>query len=360
MKFFKSKKVKYLFVLLSVTIIILGFISLKNKFYEKYKIKHNQIIKIIKIIPETFLTKANPKNNIDSVAIWHGSNNQNWLLATAKSTNKIIVYDAQTGEKVKSIGTFGNDKMQFARPNSVAVINDFAFIVERDNHRLQVFSLPEFNFLGFIGENKLKLPYGLTLYKKEKNTYILYVTDNYDAQDETKTNGRVHHYEIKIKNNKLSSKLLNTFGYEEKSFLRKVETIVADKKNNRLFIADESPEECCVKIYTLDGKFTGKYLGKGLFKSEPEGIAIYKVGKNNGYIIATNQDYQKNTFFVFDRKSLQHLGTFNGKNVSNTDGIAVTSKSFGPFKNGAFYAVNNDKNVAAISWANIKKELKLP
>ena len=86
---------------------------------------------------------------------------------------------------------------------------------------------------------------------------------------------------------------------------------------------------------------------------------MYKKSKTDGYLISTDQSYKENLFHIFDRKTLNHLGTFQGPKTKNTDGITITSKSFKNFPQGAFYAVNDDSNVAAFNWQIIAKNLNL-
>ena len=80
---------------------------------------------------------------------------------------------------------------------------------------------------------------------------------------------------------------------------------------------------------------------------------------NSGYWIATDQSFQKNTFFVFDRETLSPLGSFIAEGTLNTDGIALTQHAFTNFPNGAFFAVHNDGNISATSWADIANALSL-
>ena len=49
------------------------------------------------------------------------------------------------------------------RPNGIAVVDDLAFVVERDNHRIQAFTLPDFTSVGTFGASVLRLPYGLVV-----------------------------------------------------------------------------------------------------------------------------------------------------------------------------------------------------
>lgn len=66
-----------------------------------------------------------------------------------------------------------------------------------------------------------------------------------------------------------------------------------------------------------------------------------------------------NTFHVFDRVSLQHVGAFTGAKTRRTDGVALTQRAFGPFQAGAFFGSHLDGGVGAISWFDIASALKL-
>lgn len=298
---------------------------------------------------EYFITQRNAALNVDSVAIWHGPGEQHLLVATAKSGHVLPVYDAVTGELIKEIGEPGVGAGQLQRPNGIAVVDDLIFVTERENKRMQVFSLPEGKSLG-LTEGIMQRPYGIAVMPGDEQDYIAYVTDNFNASDKLgpKT---VHAYRVKPQGGKVAISLIRTFGDQEgPGALIKVESIAIDQAHGRLIIADEHASQKNLKIYTLDGTFTGQIIGDGLFAYEPEGIALYETGPQSGYIIATDQDRQGNRFYLFDRQTLAHVGTFKGKVVRNTDGIAVTEKAFGPFKSGAFYAVHDDGNICAYDW----------
>lgn len=313
-------------------------------------------------IPEVFLTKRDINNNIDSVAVWHGQK-KHWLLATAKSTHKVFIYDALTGKDVLAIGEHGKKEMQFSRPNGIAVSKDMVFVVERDNHRVQTFKLPHFKCVGCFGDDDLTRPYGIGLCDKDKDFCEVYVTDDYKPNKETAKNRRIHIYKVRCEKDKFIKKHIRSFGKSSgTNALKKVESILVDGINKRLFICDEGPTKRCIKIFSMEGEYRKKQLGNGLFKNEPEGIAMYKTGKQEdgtGYIVATDQSHEENLFHVFDRKTLKHLGAFKGKVTKNTDGITVTKESFGTFKKGAFYAVHDDGNVACFDWADVVQGLGL-
>lgn len=303
-------------------------------------------------VDEQFITERNVALNLDSLAVWHGPTGEHWIIATAKSGNILPVYDAVTGKLIKQIGEPGTGLGQLSRPNGIAVAGDLLFIVERDNKRLQIFSLPEGRFLGMT-EGVLEKPYGIAVIPDDNSGYIAYVTDD-SSRSGRNDPRKIFSYHIILQDDKVAITLIKSFGDESgPGALLKVESIVADKQHNRLIIADEFKRERNLKIYTLDGIFTGIVIGKNLFMHDPEGIALYETDAQNGYIIATDQDFHQNCFYLFDRKTLEHLVTFKGAHAINTDGIAVTNQAFGPFNDGALYVMSDDGNVCAYNWQDI-------
>ena len=315
-------------------------------------------------ITEAFQTDRNEPANIDSPAVWHGPDGQHWLIATAKSADALYIDDAVTGKRIQIFGKSGNQPGELAYPNGISVLGDNLFVVERDNRRVQVFHLPDFESVGIIGETLIN-PYGLYVYKDSADVCHLYVTDNYqDGEDSipplAELNRRVHHYRFKIDGDTLISELASTFGdTTDAGALRIVESIYGDPENNRLMIAEEDVSRSAVKVYDLDGNFTGISLGHDVFKNQAEGIALSASEDGAGYWILTDQSHKANCFHLFSRKDLIYCGSFYGPKTTNTDGIWLTQESFGPFPKGAFYAVHNDGNVSAFDWEEIARHVSL-
>ncbi len=333
--------------------------------------KHNQnnksksILPEVAVIKESFTTPRDESDNVDSPALWHGGEGQNWLLATAKEGNAIIVYDAANGEKIGRFGSIGTGLGELSRPNGIAVIDDYAVVIERDNHRVQVFILPEFKPLGVFGESVLRSPYGITIDRFE-GKYHLYVTDNYETPEEEtppadSLDRRVHHFAFTVEDNRVAAEHIKAFGDTSgEGVLYKVESILADRIYNRLLIADEHEDHRDIKIYDTDGRFTGQIIPHNYFFYEPEGIVVWECeADSSGYYLIVDQGKINNTFQVFDRKTLEYIGGFSGEITRNTDGTAITQKAFGDFRYGAFYPVHNDGSLTAIWWQDIAGTLGL-
>ena len=307
---------------------------------------------------EIYFTPIQPNDELDSPAVYHG-NNEAWIIVTAKDGDRLSVYDANNGKKIRVIGSKGDGFSQFAYPNGIWIEDDLMIIVERDNHRLQLFRLPDFEPLGFIGETELATPYGINVLYDSEGQLDVFVTDSEYVidKDPVEVHGRrIRHWKLTVEGDAISHTLVNTFGdITGPGMLYEVESIFADRQHNRLMIADE--QENVIKVYTMDGDFTGIILAKGRFAGDPEGIALYKCGENDGVWIFTDQSHDRNRFHLFDRKSLQYLETFTMSQTTNTDGIWLTQKPTGRFSDGVFCTLNNDKNVSVVNVSSFKEAM---
>ena len=327
------------------------------------------------VLKEAFQTDRDLDLNVDSPAVWHGPDGD-ILFATAKEGDEILQFDAATGDVLRSLGRSGTGEMEFDRPNGIWVIDDLLLVVERDNARVQVIHLPELTFAGFITHEDLRYPYGLSVHAAEAESgwmYELYVTDNYNPAlegypAEEQLDERVHHFRFSVedegdgvKDGLVLFESVSLFGdIAGEGMLLKVESILADPAAGRLFIADEAYASRDVKIYSLEGEFTGETISNRYFSSEPEGLALYDCGDGSGYLLMTDQHKsEENKYVVLDRQTLSYLGAFRGEITRNTDGIWLTQHAFGPFEMGAFYAVHDDGSVTAFDWAEIARVLGL-
>lgn len=320
-------------------------------------------------VKEFFVTPLSAPENIDSPAAWHGPDGQHWLFATAKSSHSVLVYDALNGTPLRRIGGLGSFPGQFARPNGIWVIDDYLFVVERDNQRVQVFTLPQLDPVATFGEDVLAYPYGIWVQKVDADEYHVFVTDNYAAgEDEDDPvlallGRRVAVFEVEAEGADVEGELIRQFGDTSgDGALHAVESLHGDPAHNRLLVADENEDlGLDIKVYDLDGRFTGQILGRGIFLYEPEGIALYESEvPGEGYWIATDQGKLENLFHVFDRRTLQHVGTFSGEFTLNTDGVWLSQGKHHPrFPDGLFYAVHNDEGVSAFSLTEVLRALSL-
>lgn len=312
-------------------------------------------------INESWISHWDDTDNIDSPAFWQNPNGEYWVIATAKESDLLVIYDAKNGKEINRCCESGTGPGQLERPNGIKVIDDLALIVERDNHRVQIFSLPEFNHLGFIGEDLIN-PYGLDCYKKGEE-YFLYVTDNYETVTEEippadELHERVHIYSFMVSDGKVKSKLIKKFGETEgEGVLNIVESVLLDPEKDLVLLAEEDETQSKIKCYNMDGNFVRSF-GYGYFDGQAEGIALYDTGDGNGFWICTDQSETNNVFNIFDRNSFEYITSFSGDSTSNTDGIALTEMAFADFPKGAIFACDDDGGITAFSWKAIADSMK--
>ena len=322
-------------------------------------------------VSEAFATRMTPDDNIDSVASWHAPDGRVWLLATAKSTDKLVVYDGQTGATLREFGVRGEGNGQFRRPNGIVVADDFAFVIERDNHRVQVLRLPGFEHVASFGAGDLTKPYGGWV-RRVGDAYHLYVTDSYDDGEDAEGNDilpsldrldrRIRHYTLALSGAKPEVALLGSYGdASPEGALRVVESIWGDPAHDRLLVAEEDETYANeIKVYDLAGRFTGRVFGRETFKAQSEGIALKACADGSGWWIGTQQGKEHSVFHLFDRQSLAHVASFRGGKVSNTDGIWLDMAASTRFPQGALYAVHDDQGAVAFDWRDIARVLSLP
>jgi len=322
----------------------------------------------IPIVEEVFFTTDQTRENIDSPASWYSESGEHLLFATSKEGHSVNVFDGANGIMLQRIGGQGIELGQFDRPNGIWVIDDLMLVVERDNRRVQVLSIPEMVPLTSFGEDVLRKPYGLYVRKLAGGEYGVYVTDNYETEAggvpaDSALNQRVHRFFLEREGLTAEGEWLEAFGEtsgEGRLFV--VESIYGDPQHNRLLVAEELEDAemgRSVRVYDLDGHYTGANIGKGIFKAQVEGITLYPTSETDGYWIITDQSKTENLFHVFDRVSLGYLGSFQGKYTLNTDGVWASPQATERYPKGLFFTCDNDRAVSAFDFSEIFEALGL-
>lgn len=320
-----------------------------------------------KVVAEAFITAATPADNIDSPASWRSADGKRWLIATGKATDKLVVYDGDSGKSVRSVGGPGAALGQLQRPNGIAVIDNYALVVERDNHRVQMFQLPDLKPLLVFGGDDLKQPYGLWV-RAQKDSYEVIVSDNYMSPQNgdlppplAQLGERFKRYQLRRVPGGWQARLMGVFGDTgEAGAIRIAESVFGDVGNDRLLVAEEDVATGTrLREYGLDGQYRGRDIGAGLFKAQAEGMALARCADGSGYWIATDQFKDRSLFHVFDRDTLEHVGAFAGGKTANTDGVWLDQSVSARFPQGVFYAVDDDQAVAAFDWRDVARALSL-
>jgi 3-phytase len=322
------------------------------------------------VVPERYVSPDNPGDELDSLATWPAEDGHTWLIATAKSSHSLVVFDADTGERLRSVGHKGQAPGEFKRPNGIAVQGNHLFVAERDNHRVQVLLLPGFTPLGTFGADELRSPYGLWIHESAPGEYEVYVTDSfmdgehYDVVPPfDQLDRRVRRYRVTFDDDdaRFTVRDEGAFGdTSEAKALRIVESIAGDPAQQRLLVADEDTRHASgLREYTFDGRPTGRELPAGTFEAQAEGVALWSCTPDSGYWVAADPRYPQTHFLLFDRDTLAPRGSFMGKVTAHTDGIALHAATTAAFPAGALFAVHDDKAVTAFDLAEVVRALGL-
>jgi 3-phytase len=320
-----------------------------------------------RVVTERYVSPPQPGEELDSLATWRHPDGGTWLIATAKSSHRLVVFDADTGQRLREIGGKGEAAGEFRRPNGIAVLDDRLFVVERDNRRVQVFALPEFRPLGSFGGDTLRTPYGLWL-NPQADGIEAFVTDSFMYGERfdvlpkpEEMSQRVRRYRLRFDaDGTVRGESLGSFGATDAAnALRIVESIAGDPAHDRLLIADEYQPHSTLREYTFAGRATGRSIPENVFAFEAEGVALWTCGRDRGYWVAVDQLSPLTVFHFFDRRTLKRIGSFTGATVAATDGIALRTAPTRRFPAGALFAVHDDTSVAAFDLRDIAATLRL-
>ncbi len=321
------------------------------------------------IVSPVFATPPSPGANVDSTAVWVGPSPRDALLfVTEKDGDRLQVWLAATGEPHPTkpfLGGVANGKGpgEFDRPNGVWVIYhvpcstgfaDILLVTDQLNRRVQIFRLPDLEYFGEFGSGEIGKGYGIAWYQ-DGTDFFVFITD---VEPPPGFPGKIKKYRLRPDGALLTADLVFGFGSGNGvPALVNVESMFVDPSLNRLHVCgDEGGTQNF--LFGLDGSYSGTY-GEGSFEFDEEAIDLYDLGGGAGYIIVSDQHLvTPNQFEVFDRVTLEHLGNFQSPagtllSTTNTDGAYLEQHPMPGFPNGAFYPVNNDKNVHVYDWTDI-------
>lgn len=300
-----------------------------------------------------FYQTAVPGGELDSVALWVAPDPAaSRLFVTDKTGNSLAVFDPVTNTFLGRLGATGTGPGQFRRPNGVAVsrafdpgngLTDILFVVERDNDRVSMFSLPDQVYRGSFGAGQLDAPYGIAL-AVDAGQLFAWITSVGAS--------RVDIYRITPAGTALA-------GVFDRSFpaAGTLESIAVDPVARRALVADEGSSHRDLMVFDYAGNFLLRF-GAGHFTAEPEGIAIYDTGSGGGYLVVSDQFASPTEFEVFDRATYAWIGNFTGP-TTGTDGITLVQLPLPNLPQGGFFAVHSDERVHCYRWNDIAAALGL-
>ncbi|HPF37296.1 MAG TPA: hypothetical protein P5081_15525 [Phycisphaerae bacterium] len=344
-----------------------------------YLVRRTRIPDVAKIQQMWKSTGVEYANTDSLTAIRHPHGGRVRVLATAKWGDRLDVFDAASGQFVMRVGKSGDGPGEFRRPNGIVTVNmntaassnpavnrgriDFRSlattlaVVERDGARVQLLTGDRYAPIAIIGAGVLHRPYGAAVSYSEEEP-LLFVTDTDCPAEET-----VSVFRLTLISGEVKSELVRRFGDAGPGRIHKAESIVVDDRFNRVLLCDEERSQHNVKVYDLEGKFTGETFGDGIVVGDPEGIVIVKPSELYGapkdavgedFVLLTDQRAKITIWHAFDRQSLAYITSFTGDpSIANTDGICIFEGGFNSHLRGAMFAVNDDADVRAYDLGKI-------
>jgi 3-phytase len=305
------------------------------------------------------------KHDTDDPAIWIDPQDpsKSLIIGTDKhDEGALYVYDLE-GKILEEKVVRG-----LKRPNNVDIeygfmINgksvDIAVTTERYTNKIRVFSLPDMQPIDnggievFEGE-EFRAPMGVSLYKRPSDGNIYALVGRKDGPQ----NGTyLWQYLLQAKaNGQVTATKVREFG--NYSGNKEIESIAVDDQLGYIYYSDEGAG---VRKYYANPDSSNIELGMFAtsgFMEDHEGISIYDLDEEKGYIIVSDQ--QANNFHIFTREGTaedphdhQLVKIFNSSTL-NSDGSEVTHRALNSnFPEGLFVAMSDDKTFHYYSWRDI-------
>ena len=199
-----------------------------------------------------------------TVAFWQRPDGSHMAIATSADSDNIAVYDVEKKTEIERIGKSGTKPGEFKNPGDIQVVDYIAFVLDRGNHRVQAFKLPEMKPFGVIGEDRLKNPSHIAAYRVEHGAYYLYVADSQVPAGSSGVSGsntpeHILRFSIGISLSSAHSSYLQTFGYApDAGYLTGVTSLAVDREKKHLLATEGTSAGRKSTVYTLDGDFIRK------------------------------------------------------------------------------------------------------
>lgn len=304
----------------------------------------------------------------DDPAIWinPADASKSLIVGTDKETNGgIYVFDLE--------GKIVNKVTGLQRPNNIDIAyglklngkpTDIAVFTERETNRIRIFSMPDLKPLDNGGidvfvEEALRDPMGVALYTRPGDGAIFAIVGRKTGP----SGSYLWQYQLEDQGAGIvKGTVVRKFGAF--SGKKEIESIAVDNENGYIYYSDEGAG---VHKYYADvnkGNQELAFFGSKDFKSDVEGISIYKTSEKDGYLLISDQ--QANRFSIYSRSGSagnphQHVRLASIPfSTLESDGSDITSVNLGiRFPKGVFVAMSNGKVFHYYDWRLIEERIKL-
>jgi 3-phytase len=314
------------------------------------------------------VTQALP-HDTDDPAIWINPDDatKSLIIGTDKDTDGALYAFDLNGKIIAKSEVL-------KRPNNVDIAYglvidgqkiDVAVTTERESKKIRIFSLPDLKSMDnggiavFDGELESD-PMGVALYTRHSDNAIFAIVGRKSGS----TGSYLWQYQLTdAGNRKVAANVIRKFG--KYSGKKEIEAIAVDNELGVVYYCDE---QFGIRKYKANPELNDNselaLFGQQGFKTDNEGIAIYKSTATTGYILVSNQ--QANTFMVYPREGLKDnaneypLLAEIPTSTIECDGADVTSLNLGgAFQKGLFVAMSNGMTFHFYNWEDIQKRIDL-
>ncbi len=325
----------------------------------------NSLAPVAKDALKPFITTQPTPHDTDDPALWiHPTDpTKSLVVGTDKEIGGgIYLYDLQ--------GKIVNSVTNLDRPNNVDVAygillngkpTDIAVFTERKKNKIRVFSLPDLKPIDNGGidvfENETdKDPMGIALYTRPTDNQIFAIVGRKFGPSGT----YLWQYQLQDSGTgAVSAKVVRKFGtFSQK---KEIEAIAVDNELGFVYYSDE---QAGIRKYYADPAKNDNnelaFFGQKDYKSDNEGIAIYKNSDTTGYLLVSNQ--QANKFVVYKREG-DNNNVHNHKKIAEfpvaaieCDGADATAVSLNTdFKDGMLVTMSNGMVFHYYKWSDVQK-----
>ena len=256
------------------------------------------------------------KTSLDKITWWYYKEaKEYYLFVMSYEHNKIFILNALSGKYIKSMGGLGDKVGQFDELVDFCIYDDFLIIVEKGNHRVQIFSLPNLQFIGFVGELELTNPSCIEAIKLKKDNVeycCLLIGDNLDNKP---SRGKCFYkFIFELNKESIYDVICNRIEPENDEKILSITSIKYDPQYDNLYLVDNFAKN--VKIFNFNCKLKNVILND-FFKGQPSNIQFI-FEKENGLIFVGDFSRIDNFIHVFDRKMNFYMTLSSKKSLINS------------------------------------------
>lgn len=318
-------------------------------------------------IPPSLTLEGAGAGDQDDMTFWlHPTDlSQSTIITSDKSANKVYVYDLE-GKSLQTIAARhpGNIDTRYGFRFGTASVDIVAFN-ERDTNKIRVYKVnPATRQLEQIDDDNIVSGpnYGFTLYKSPATGRIYAFTSGAASSLPWRHEFMVKQFELVDTGH---GRVSAAGPLRRLRFGNTVEGMVADDEQGQLYLSEEP-----VGIWKFDAEPYSSAAGTKIaavgengLAADVEGLAIYYMPGERGYLIASSQG--NSAFNVYERNAPHDFrGSFAVEGVMRTDGIDVINLPLNANFLQGLFAVHNGRGaphpVQMVRWGDIAAALNLP